>query len=246
MITLRHCVVATLTLALPCQAAAYEAIDVQGGGSINGTVTLKGAPDKASAARFPANLNAQDRKFCSAKRPLVPRYYRVGQGKGLADVAIWLEGVRRGKRKTKADGKLANKDCRFAPLVQTMEVGAKLLVSNDDPINHTTHPVYQKLKITAFNIAMPRKGQRAKKKVRRAGLMKVQCDAGHVWMRAWVHAFKHPYHAVTAAQGSFTLDQVPPGDYTLKAWHERSGTLTRKVKVTAGGAVKVDLTFNAK
>lgn len=234
-----------LTLALPCAASAYEAVDASGGGTITGSVTLQGAPPRVKKAAFPKNLHKADRAFCNGKRPLTAVYYAVNGGK-LANVAVWLHKVKKGKARAKALGKLANKDCRFAPLVQTMDVGAKLLVTNDDPINHTTHPVYTKLKITAFNIAMPRKGQRAKKKIRRAGLMRVQCDAGHVWMRAWVHAFKHPYHTVTGADGAFTLDQVPPGTYTLKAWHEKGGTITREIKVAAGGKIQLNLSFKVK
>ncbi len=236
--------IGAMALSLPA-LAAYETVDASGGGAISGTVTLTGSPSKLKKATFPKNLNKADRNFCNSKRPLTSVFYAVKGGK-LANVAVWLHKVKKGKRRAKAQGKLANKDCRFFPLVQTMEVGAKLLVTNDDPINHTTHPVYTKLKITAFNIAMPKKGQRAKKKIRRAGLMRVQCDAGHVWMRAWIHAFKHPYHTVTGSDGAFSLDQIPPGEYTLKAWHEKGGTITRKVKVAAGGKVQVDLTFKVK
>ncbi len=232
-------------LAAPAAARAYETIDVANGGKITGTITLQGKLPATPKAKFPANLNKQDRDFCKKKRPLVTDFYRVGKGKQLADVAVWLRKVKKGKARKKEMGKLANLNCRFLPLVQTIDVGAKLLVTNDDPINHTTHPIYERGSITAFNIAMPKKGQRAKKKVRRAGLMKVQCDAGHVWMRAWVHAFKHPYHTVSGADGAFTIDGIPPGDYTLEAWHEKAGKQTRKIKITAGGAVTLDLTFNA-
>ncbi len=239
---------ALLALALcPARTAtAYETIPVDNGGAIKGAVTLKGKLPATPKARFPKNLDKEDRSYCSKKRPLVTDFYRTDRTGRLANVAVWLQKVKRGKAMSKAMGKLANKDCRFLPLVQTIDVGAKLLVANDDPINHTTHPVYEDGSITAFNIAMPKKGQRSKKKVRRAGLMKVGCDAGHVWMRAWVYAFKHPYHTVTGDGGGFSLAGIPPGEYTLKAWHEKGGVMTRRVKVESGKTVTLDLAFQVK
>jgi hypothetical protein len=71
-----------------------------------------------------------------------------------------------------------------------------------------------------FNLAMPIKGQMLPTKLTRAGLIRLQCDAGHSWMNAWVHVFDHPHHAVTDERGHFEIRDVPPGTYTLEYWHE--------------------------
>lgn len=234
------------TLLLPALAAAYQVVPVENGGSIVGRATLEGRPRQPPAATFPRNLNPQDRAYCGKKPAIVAPYYRVGRAGGLADVVVWIESIGQGRAPLKKDGVLANKDCRFQPLVQTIDVGARLQVENHDPILHNTHPVYEESKVTAFNIGMPRAGQKLKKKIRQSGIMRVGCDAGHVWMRAWVHAFPHPYHAVTADDGSFSLPQVPPGEYTLKAWHEAAGTLSRKIKVSASSTARADFVFQAR
>jgi hypothetical protein len=237
---------AGVVLAPPALALAYEAIPVESGGAVSGTVTLVGSPPAVPPAVMPRSLAAADRSFCEKKKPLVSPYYRVGPRRGLADVVVWIEGIERGRAPSRKDAVIANRDCRFVPTVQTIDVGAKLQVENRDPILHNTHPIYEGSKVTAFNIGMPRAGQVVKKKIRQPGILRVQCDAGHVWMRAWVHAFKHPYHTVTAADGSYALRELPPGEYALKAWHEAAGTWAGKVKVTASGAARVDFSMSAR
>ena len=238
--------IAFVLVALPFDAIAYDTIEVTEGGKIRGTVTLNGEPGELSTAEFPSDLNAEDKGFCHGKRPLVTPYYAVDAKNRLKNVVVWLEGVAQGKKREKKTGSMVNEGCRFSPHVQTIDRGASIMVENHDPILHTTHPIFQKTKVTAFNIGMPRQGQKSKKKIRQAGIMKVQCDSGHVWMRAWIHSFKHPYHAVTADDGTYVIDEIPPGTYTLKIWHESAGVLTREVRVGAKASVEADFTMDIK
>ncbi len=232
--------------ALPAAAHAYDTIEVKDGGRISGTVTLKGEPGALEKAEFPLDLAAADKGYCHGVRPLVTPYYVIDSENRLKNVVVWLEGVEAGKKRQKKTGSMVNEDCKFLPHVQSIDRGASVMVENHDPILHTTHPVYVEDKVTAFNIGMPRKGQKSKKKIRRAGIMKVQCDSGHVWMRAWIHSFKHPYHTVTAADGSYIIDEVPPGTYTLKIWHESAGVLSREVQVGRKSNVEASFTMNVK
>jgi hypothetical protein len=71
-------------------------------------------------------------------------------------------------------------------------------------------------------------------------------DAGKPWTHAWLAVFDHPYYAVTDAKGVFTIDGVPPGKYTLKAWHDRAPVAAQSVDVGANGVVKVDLVLEGK
>jgi hypothetical protein len=74
-------------------------------------------------------------------------------------------------------------------------------------------------------------------------MIPVRCDV-HGWMEAYIGVTTHPYHAVTTADGTFSLDRLPPGTYTLEAWHERYGTATQTVEVTTGGMAEVAFEFN--
>jgi hypothetical protein len=75
-------------------------------------------------------------------------------------------------------------------------------------------------------------------------MVRFKCDV-HGWMAAWVGVLPHPYFAVTAADGSFTLKDVPPGTYTVEAWHERFGTKTAQVTVAANQTGRTSFTFSA-
>jgi len=73
--------------------------------------------------------------------------------------------------------------------------------------------------------------------------MPLSCDV-HAWMNAYVGALEHPYFAVTAAGGTFSLPNLPPGTYTIEAWHEQLGTQEATVTVAAREAKDVDFTFS--
>ena len=216
------------------------------GSVIRGKVTLRGAAEAPGRAIFPENLAEKDAVMCGSKRPLITPFYAVGEDGGLGHVVVWIDDAERNLAKNREMGAVVNENCRFLPHVQTLMVGSKVQIENHDPIMHNTHAIYQDRKITAFNVGTPRQGQKVKKKVRRPGVLRVQCDAGHSWMRAWLHVFDHPFHRVTDADGRFELAGLPPGRHTVKAWHELSGTVEQAVEVKPGEAVEIELTFDAE
>ena len=63
--------------------------------------------------------------------------------------------------------------------------------------------------------------------------VKVKCDI-HGWMNSWIVVVDHPYHAITDAEGNFVIENVPPGTYTLEAWHEIPGATKRQVTIDSG------------
>lgn len=62
-------------------------------------------------------------------------------------------------------------------------------------------------------------------------------------MSGYVGVLEHPFFAVTDKDGNFTIEGVPPGEYTVEVWQEKLGAQTAKVKVDAGAAAKQDFTF---
>ena len=71
-----------------------------------------------------------------------------------------------------------------------------------------------------------------------------KCDV-HGWMNAFAGVLDHPYFAVSKPDGSFTIANLPPGTYTLAAWHEKLGTQTALVTVAAKES-KSDANFTFK
>jgi len=76
-------------------------------------------------------------------------------------------------------------------------------------------------------------------------LIRVKCDA-HEWMRAWIWEFDHPYYGTTDGDGHFRIPDVPPGTYTIVAWHEVMGQKEASVTVAPGKPVTVDFSFAPK
>jgi plastocyanin len=221
--------VAVLALAVVHPAAGYEVTTVDNGGSISGTVVYQGNVPMRKI------ITTKDQDVCGGIRE-EPEIV-VDAAKGVKDAVVYLAKVDKGKAWPAAapPPKLDNVKCIFEPRVQVMQPGT-LNVVNKDPVLHNTHGFYGKR--TVFNLALPNKDQEIATELDRPGTVRVECDA-HGWMLGWVYVAENPYHAVTGADGSFSIADVPPGDYTLIATHEFTGPLEIPVSVKAGEAATV-------
>jgi hypothetical protein len=218
---------AVLVAALPSSAVAYEVAPVSDGGTISGKVTFNGAAPTKKI------IPTKDKETCGEIRE-EPEIV-VGADKGVLDAVVYLKSVEKGKawQKPAQKPEIVNKDCRFVPNVQALPVGTIVIV-NSDPVMHNTHGFHGKA--TVFNVALPMKGQRIERPLKKPGITRVECDA-HGWMLAWIYVAENPYYAVTQKDGTFSISDVPPGSYTLVAWHAYTGEaeipVTVKPKETA-------------
>jgi plastocyanin len=131
--------------------------------------------------------------------------------------------------------------CRYIPRVLGVRVGQPLQVKNGDPLLHNVRsdPEINQ----AFNQGQPVQGMTYTHTfTTREVMVPIKCDV-HGWMRAYVGALEHPYFAVTGEDGGFTLPDVPPGTYTVAAWHERLGAREQQVTLGAKDTMDVDFTF---
>ena len=222
--------------ALP--SAAYEAVAVNNGGTIEGVVTLSGAPAGATIT------TTKNQDYCGATIP--DPTYTVDSAGGLANVIVYLKDITKGKPGPSEPLKLVNEHCMFAPRVQGAMVGEQVTISSDDPILHNTHPQNAETNATIYNIALPFKGFSVTKPLpANPELIKIKCDA-HEWMHAWIMELDHPYYTTTGSDGHFTIKDVPPGSYTLAVWHEAAGEKSEPVVVAAGKTSKSKITLAAK
>lgn len=222
---------ALLVLAAAHPAAGYEVITVENGGSISGKVVYQGNVPMRKI------ITTKDQDVCGAIRD-EPEII-VDAAKGVKDAVVYLAKVDKGKAwpAPGAPPVLNNVKCIFEPRVQVIPPG-KLDVVNKDPVLHNTHGFLGKR--TVFNLALPNKDQVIQADLERPGEVRVECDA-HGWMLGWVYVAENPYFAVTGADGSFTIADVPPGDYTLIATHEFTGPIETPVTVKAGEAATVPI-----
>jgi hypothetical protein len=134
--------------------------------------------------------------------------------------------------------------CMFRPRVQGVRVGQDFIMKNADPLTHNIRSF--SFRNRAFNIAQPAKSEDRKKVFTRPEkAVMIQCDI-HSWMKAYYFVMDHPYFAVTNEKGQFKIEGLPPGEYTLAAWHEELGDQEAKITVAANGSAEVDFSFAEK
>jgi plastocyanin len=138
---------------------------------------------------------------------------------------------------------LDQKGCLYVPRVLGIQAGQSLKVVNSDQTNHNIHPVPKTNR--EWNESQL-KGQAPiiKKFAKAETQIPVKCNM-HSWMLAHINVMAHPFYAVSAADGSFAIKGLPPGEYELEAWHEKFGAKTLKVTVAAKADAKADFSFDA-
>jgi Carboxypeptidase regulatory-like domain len=216
-------------------AQAYQEVQVTGGGGIKGKVVYSG--------RVPTRMIVPTKDLEVCGEPREEPEVKLGPDRGVQNSIVYLEGVKQGKAWPAAAKAptLDNKDCLFQPHVQAIPVG-KLAVLNSDPMLHNTHGFYGRR--SAFNIALPNRGQRIDVDLPRTGQVRIECDA-HGWMRGWIYVVDNPYNVVTGEDGTFVISDVPPGNYTLVADQAYTGPVKVGVTVKSGETVEVPVELRA-
>ena len=194
-------------------------------GTITGEVRVDGAVPATADVRFGSFAE------CASQHggPVAVGDVVVRDGK-LANAFVWVkDGL--GDRvfaPPAAPVVIDQVGCLYAPRVAGAQVGQTIRFVNGDPLLHNVHGT--PAASAAWNVSLARKGAVREIRVDHPEVpVSVRCDL-HPWMQAWLGVVDHPYFAVTGADGTFTLPDVPPGDFTVAVWHERLGT--RETRVT--------------
>ena len=132
--------------------------------------------------------------------------------------------------------------CMYDPHVFGIMVNQPLKILNSDPTLHNIHALPAK---GEFNLGMPRQGMEFTKTfVQPEVMVKIKCDV-HPWMGAYAGVLTHPFYAVTDASGKFSIPNLPAGQYTIEAWHEKFGAQTQSVTIGATPTQELNFTFAA-
>ena len=218
--------------------APAVAVDKSTAGTITGTVAFQGA-----APRLPSLDMTQDPGCPSAPQP--SDAVAVKNGK-LANVFVYIkDGLGQGSFSASPEPVvLDQKGCRYVPHVLGVMVGQPLQVLNNDTAEHNVHPMPRNN--SEWNESQMPHGQPITKTFHHPEMMMpVQCNQ-HPWMKMYVNVMPNPYFAVSADNGTFEIKDLPPGEYTLAAVHEKFGEQTMKVKVGPKQAAQANFSFSAK
>jgi hypothetical protein len=231
-------------------ASAYDTAVVKDGAVVQGTVTFQGTvpePKKFELQRHP------DRVFCGAlsdgEGHRFLKEVNVGQGGGLKDVVVVVEGVQSGKPFTFTNAQVEANVCQFLPFVTVVSDKRELTVTNRDPVSHDIQGyTYDQ---AGVDIVLHRPSLKATGTTDIVHLLKgrkvftMQCGM-HPYMQNWGYAIDNPYYAVTDPDGSFSIGDLPPGTYNVKAWHPILGIQERELTVEPNATATFDVRFDGK
>ncbi len=218
-----------------------------GAAATGGSGTITGKVDFTGTAPEMPKLKRDADPFC-AKTPMTAETVVVNENKTLRNVLVRIKpGTVKGPAPTAAlDIKQDN--CMYRPRVQGAMVDQKITINNGDPTTHNVHAFDVRTgegEESLFNLAQPRGAAAINKDANGYEVMKLKCDV-HPWMIGYVVVSDHPYFATTGEDGTFKIEGVPAGKYTLEAWHEHYGIKTVEVEVADKGSAEANFAYDGK
>ncbi|MBI3325740.1 MAG: hypothetical protein HYZ81_03430 [Nitrospinae bacterium] len=238
----------TLMFAWGGGAFAYEIAPVSDAGVVTGKVLFKGEvppPKIFKVEKNPEVCGEADRELIEVA---------VNDG-ALGEALVFLADVKQGKPFT--DGQkefvateIVAKDCRFRPFEQPSFVsvvgkGKPIHFVNKDPMKHNPHTyeVRGKVRKTLANQELEGNSElNLVADLQKSRIMKLECDQ-HNFMQNFFYAIENPYYTLSKPDGTFAIDQVPPGTYTLVAWHPLLGLQEQQITVPANAKVTATVKF---
>lgn len=208
-------------------------------GNIIGKVTFDGTPAKYKQIDMSPEPNCA--KFYTS--PPMPEAVVTGGNNTLQNVVVYVSA---GAPDETSDGPVVTfkqRGCRYNPHVLALRVNQEIWVQNDDSVTHTVHPMARTNK--EWNRSQPPGTPPFAIKYDKPEFIRVRCEL-HPWMRGIFAVLKNSHYSVTDQSGSFSLPALPPGKYTITAWHETYGEISKEVVITAGETSNLSFVFKAK
>ncbi len=190
-------------------------------------------------------LNTAEDPECTklhVNEPLLSDREIVGEDGELTDVFVYIKEAPEGDYPAPAEQVVLDQiACRYVPHVLGVQVGQELSVQNSDPLLHNIRSFTRANR--PFNNAQPEGTAPRVKKFKNAELaIRMKCDI-HPWMTGFLFAMDHPFFATTGEGGAYTIQGLPPGDYTLVAWHEKYGEQETAISITEDEGTAADFVF---
>ncbi|MEN8375185.1 MAG: carboxypeptidase regulatory-like domain-containing protein [Gemmatimonadota bacterium] len=220
-------------------AASAPAVDPATTGAVVGTITFTGA------VPAPEMIDMSDEPVCNDKHGGQPMRspVKAGDGGGLAEVFVYIkEGL--AEQDWGAAGAMATLDqngCEYVPHVLGLRTGQDLEIVNSDGLLHNINASPEANR--GFNISQPTNMTSTRSFSQPEIMIPLRCDV-HGWMEAYVAVMEHPFFAVSAEDGTYRIEGLPAGDYTIAIWHETLGEREMVVNVAAQAEATADFSVD--
>lgn len=248
-------VILACTIPTPALTADYLAVEVQDGGSVSGKLSFEGALPEGAVEKIAVTKNPD---ICDPQHAGYREVVWVDVDDGaLRGAFVFIDKIDRGTAWIDPeDGHylVEQKGCSFRPWAQVIKRGPIIIRHSDgEGVLHNINAremigVEQgrQVKRTIFNFGQPEPGDIEKiLKPRRSPYIALNCEA-HSFMFGFVFSPKHPYAVVVNDDGSYVIDNIPPGEYTLKAWHPTLGVQQSNLTIAANTATETNFVFSSE
>ena len=221
-------------------AATAIAFALPGGGSVSGKVTYEGTP----ARQKPIDMSKEPSCAAQHPTPITTETVVVGPGNALVNVVVYVSAGSPDESSPPTQAvTITQKGCQYLPHVVPMVVNQELKVVNADSNSHNIHPL---AKINhEWNKSQPPGTPPFSEKFDKPEFIPVKCNI-HPWMHGTFAVLKNSHYALSGGDGSFSLPNLPPGKYTLAAWHESYGDQTQDVTISGNETKTINFVFKAK
>lgn len=209
------------------------------GGTVSGKVTYEGTPAKQKT------IDMSKEPSCAKQHatPIVTETVVTGPNNSLDNVVVYVSAGAPDDAAPSQPAKFEQKGCQYIPHVLAFQVNQTLQIANDDQTSHNIHPL-PKLN-REWNKSQPPGTPPIDEKYDKAEFIPVKCNI-HPWMHGNFAVLKNSHYAVTSDGGTFSLANLPPGKYTITAWHESYGDQSQEVTISGSETKPVNFVFKAK
>lgn len=238
----------TAFLLIGCGSSSHKAqlppappVDPQTAASVSGTVKFEGTPPVLR----PIDMSAAPACVRANPSPVTPPVVITGADGALANVVVYVKSGLGHYRypAPQTPVVLDQKRCMYVPRVVALMVGQTFEVQNSDLWLHDIHPMLRNN--APWSISELPQGPPVKKTFQQPEFAVVVGCMIHPWMTAYLFVFDQPYFAVTSADGTFSLKNLPPGTYTIEAWHEGDQPIDQTVVLGPKESKSISFTFHA-
>ena len=209
-------------------------------GTVTGKVTYTGTPDRQKA------IDMGKEPYCVKQhsKPVTYESVVTGPKNALENVVVYVSSAAPDEGQVPAQAvTFEQKGCQYVPHILVMHTNQELKVTNDDQATHNIHPLAKVNR--EWNKSQAPGAAPIVEKFAREEFISVKCNV-HPWMHGYFVVLKTNHYDVSKGGGDFKLPNLPPGKYTLTAWHEDYGTQTADVTITGNETKDVNFTFKAE